>query len=171
VGCAADRVVANPGTITGSIGVILRGNNLEKLLERIGIRFETVKSGVFKDILSPDRPLSDAERSILQALIDSSYGQFVRAVAEGRGLSEEAVRSFADGRVFSGAQALELGLVDLLGDEDTARREAARLVGLDEERSKPVNVGQQKRGLWQRLRQQLQFEFGMGGQPLWLFQP
>ena len=171
VGCAADRVVANPGTITGSIGVILRGNNLEKLLERIGIRFETVKSGVFKDILSPDRPLSDAERSILQALIDSSYGQFVRAVAEGRGLSEETVRSFADGRVFSGAQALELGLVDLLGDEETARREAARLVGLDEERSKPVNVGQQKRGLWQRLRQQLQFEFGMGGQPLWLFQP
>jgi protease-4 len=92
-------------------------------------------------------------------------------VAEGRGLSEETVRSFADGRVFSGAQALELGLVDLLGDEETARREAARLVGLDEERSKPVNVGQQKRGLWQRLRQQLQFEFGMGGQPLWLFQP
>ena len=130
VGSAADRVVANTGTITGSIGVILRGNNLEKLLERIGIRFETVKSGPFKDILSPDKPLGEAERGILQALIDSSYSQFVSAVAEGRGLSEEVVRGFADGRVFSGAQAKELGLVDLLGDEETARREAARLAGL-----------------------------------------
>ena len=129
MGCAADRIVANAGTITGSIGVILRGNNLEKLLERVGIRFETVKSGLYKDILSPDKPLSEGERSILQALIDSSYSQFVAAVATGRKLSEETVRSFADGRVFSGAQALGLGMVDLLGDEDTARREAARLAG------------------------------------------
>ena len=124
-------------SITGSIGVILRGNNLEKLLERVGIRFETVKSGLYKDILSPDKPLSEGERSILQALIDSSYSQFVAAVAQGRKLSEETVRSFADGRVFSGAQALELGMVDLLGDEDTARREAAR----DEEAAE-VKVGQ-----------------------------
>ena len=171
VGCAADRIVANPGTITGSIGVILRGNNLEKLLDRIGIRFETVKSGAFKDILSPDKPLSPEERGILQDLINSSYGQFVQAVAEGRGLSEEAVRSFADGRVFSGAQALELGLVDLLGDEETARREAARLAGLNEESSQPLTLGRQKQGLLQRLRQQLEMEISAGGQALWLFQP
>jgi protease-4 len=171
VGCAADRIVANPGTITGSIGVILRGNNLEKLLDRIGIRFETVKSGAFKDILSPDKPLSSEERGILQDLINSSYCQFVQAVAEGRGLSEVAVRSFADGRVFSGAQALELGLVDLLGDEETARREAARLAGLNEESSQPLTLGRQKQGLLQRLRQQLEMEITAGGQALWLFQP
>ena len=171
VGCAADRVVANAGTITGSIGVILRGNNLEKLLERVGIRFETVKSGLYKDILSPDKPLSDGERSILQALIDSSYSQFVAAVAQGRNLSEETVRSFADGRVFSGAQALELGMVDLLGDEETARREAARLAGLDEEKSQPVELGREKRGFVQKLRQELQLQLAWGGQPLWLFRP
>ena len=83
IGVAAEKIVANPGTITGSIGVILRGNNLEKLLERVGIRFETVKSGLYKDILSPDKPLSEGERSILQALIDRSYRQFVAAAAPG----------------------------------------------------------------------------------------
>ena len=171
VGCAADRIVANAGTLTGSIGVILRGNNLEKLLERVGIRFETVKSGLYKDILSPDKPLSEGERSILQALIDSSYSQFVAAVATGRKLSEETVRSFADGRVFSGAQALELGMVDLLGDEDTARREAARLAGLDEEKSQPVELGKERAGLVQKLRQELQLQLAWGGQPLWLFRP
>ena len=76
---------------------------------------DTVKSGLFKDILSPDRPLSDAERELLQQLIDSSYSQFVGVVSEGRGLSADIVRTFADGRVFSGEQALELGLVDELG--------------------------------------------------------
>ena len=122
IGVAAEKIVSNPGTITGSIGVILRGNDLSRLFERIGIRFDTVKSGMFKDILSPDRPLSEAERELLQQLIDSSYGQFVDVVAEGRGLTPETVRGFADGRVFSGAQALELGLVDELGDEEHARR-------------------------------------------------
>ena len=88
VGVAADAIVSNPGTITGSIGVILRGNNLSELLEKIGIRFETVKSGAYKDILSPDRALSPEERALLQSLIDSSYDQFVTAVAEGRNLEQ-----------------------------------------------------------------------------------
>ena len=169
VGSAAERVVANAGTITGSIGVILRGNNLEKLLERVGVRFETVKSGPYKDILSPDKPLGAAEREILQALIDSSYGQFVTAVASGRGLSEEVVRSFADGRVFSGAQAKELGLVDLLGDEEVARREAAQLANLDED-CRPVELGKERRSPLQRLRQELQLQFACG-QALWLYRP
>ena len=86
VGVAAETIVSNPGTITGSIGVILRGNNLSKLLDRVGVKFETVKSGAFKDILSPDRALGAEERELLQALIDSSYEQFVAAVAEGRKL-------------------------------------------------------------------------------------
>ncbi|MCX5941807.1 MAG: signal peptide peptidase SppA [Cyanobacteria bacterium] len=180
VGVAAEKIVANPGTITGSIGVILRGNNLSKLLKRIGISFETVKSGLYKDILSPDRALSADERELLQSLIDSSYGQFVAAVAAGRQLEEEQVRGFADGRVFSGAQALELGLVDELGDEDHARRLAARLAGLDEEKTRPVTFGKPPkrfgglipgRALARELRQALSLELAWSGLPLWLHRP
>lgn len=180
VGVAADKVVTNPGTITGSIGVILRGNNLSRLLERIGIRFETIKSGLYKDILSPDRALTEDERCLLQDLIDSSYDQFVSAVAEGRGLSADAVRAFADGRVFSGAQARELGLVDELGDEEHARRLAARLAGLDEETSRPITFGKQRRrlagvipgsSLLSDLQRAISLDLAWGGQVLWLYRP
>ena len=180
VGVAADAIVSNPGTITGSIGVILRGNNLSELLQKIGVRFETVKSGAYKDILSPDRALSTEERALLQSLIDSSYDQFVTAVAEGRNLEEAKVRSFADGRVFSGAQAKDLGLVDELGDEEAARRLAARLADLDEERCKPVTLGKPRKRLLQnlpgsrlltRLEQVLNTELELSGQPLWMHRP
>jgi protease-4 len=180
VGVAAETIVANPGTITGSIGVILRGNNVSRLLERIGIQFETVKSGLYKDILSPDRALTSAERELLQSLIDSSYGQFVQAVAEGRGLDEAVVRGFADGRVFSGAQARELGLVDELGDEDRARRLAAELAGLDPEKARPITFGAPPkrfaglipgRAALAALGQALSLELAWSGQPLWLYRP
>ena len=98
VGVAAAPSCPTPSTITGSIGVILRGNNLSELLEKIGVRFETVKSGAYENILSPDRALSPEERALLQSLIDSGYDQFVTAVAEGRNLEQTKVRSFADGR-------------------------------------------------------------------------
>ena len=180
VGVAAEKIVANPGTITGSIGVILRGNDLSRLLERIGVRFETVKSGAYKDILSPDRALSEAERALLQELIDSSYGQFVAAVAQGRGLEEEVVRRFADGRVFSGAQARELGLVDELGDEERARCLAAELAGLDPKHCKTVTFGKAPgrlaalvpgRSLLETIGTALRLELAWAGQPLWLFRP
>lgn len=180
IGVAAESIVANPGTITGSIGVILRGNDLSKVFERIGIRFDTVKSGVYKDILSPDRPLSPEERALLQELIDSSYGQFVRVVAEGRSLTEETVRSFADGRVFSGEQAKTLGLVDELGDEDHARRLAARLADLDEQTTRPVTLGKPRKKLMNLLpgsqliallQQRLSLELMGSGQVLWLYRP
>ena len=180
VGVAAEKIVANPGSITGSIGVILRGNNLSRLLERIGIQFETVKSGLYKDILSPDRALTEAERDLLQNLIDSSYGQFVAAVAEGRGLSEDTVRAFADGRVFSGAQARELGLVDALGDEESARRLACELADLDVEKTRPITFGKPGkriaglipgRSLLGRLLEALSLELAWSGQPLWLHRP
>ena len=180
IGVAAESIVANPGTITGSIGVILRGNDLSKVFERIGIRFDTVKSGVFKDILSPDRPLSPEERALLQELIDSSYGQFVRVVAEGRSLTEETVRGFADGRVFSGEQAKSLGLVDELGDEDHARRLAARLADLDEQTTRPVTLGKPRKKLMNLLpgsqliallQQRLSLELMGSGQVLWLYRP
>ena len=179
VGVAADKIIANSGTITGSIGVILRGNNLSKLLERIGISFETVKSGLFKDILSPDRSLTPEERTLLQSLIDSSYDQFVKAVAEGRKLSEEKVKEFADGRVFTGAQAKELGLVDELGDENDARILAIKLADLDE-KLQPITLGQPKKKLigllpggkiLSNLLEMINLEFCTNGQPLWLFRP
>ena len=180
IGVAAESIVANPGTITGSIGVILRGNDLSKVFERIGIRFDTVKSGVYKDILSPDRPLSPEERALLQELIDSSYGQLVRVVAEGRSLTEETVRGFADGRVFSGEQAKSLGLVDELGDEDHARRLAARLADLDEQTTRPVTLGKPRKKLMNLLpgsqliallQQRLSLELMGSGQVLWLYRP
>lgn len=180
IGVAAESIVSNPGTITGSIGVILRGNDLSKVFEKIGIRFDTIKSGPYKDILSPDRPLSSDERALLQALIDSSYGQFVSVVAEGRKLTPESVRSFADGRVFSGEQAKQLGLVDELGDEEHARRLAARLADLDEENVRPVTLGRSKKKLMgllpgssliEPLQQRLSLELMGSGQLLWLYRP
>ncbi|TAG52038.1 MAG: signal peptide peptidase SppA, partial [Oscillatoriales cyanobacterium] len=115
IGMGAQHIVANPGTITGSIGVIIRGNNLEGLLEKVGVSFQVIKSGPYKDILAFDRQLTEPEQQILQDLIDSSYQQFVETVAEARKLPVENVKTFADGRVFTGQQALELGLVDRLG--------------------------------------------------------
>ena len=180
VGVAAEKIVANAGTITGSIGVILRGNNLSRLLERLGIQFETVKSGLYKDILSPDRALSDDERALLQSLIDSSYGQFVAAVAAGRNLPEDTVRCFADGRVFSGAQARELGLVDELGDEERARQLACELAGLDLEQTRPICFGKPTqrfgglipgKALLGRILEALTLELACNGQPLWLHRP
>ena len=145
----------------------------------MGIRFETVKSGAFKDILSPDRALSAEERNLLQALIDSSYAQFVEAVATGRDLSPETVRTFADGRVFSGAQAKELGLVDELGDEERARVLAAELADLDED-CKPITLGKPKKkllanlpggALLGRVAEMLETELSHSGQALWLYRP
>ncbi|WP_036903578.1 MULTISPECIES: signal peptide peptidase SppA [Prochlorococcus] len=179
VGVAAEKIVANSGTITGSIGVILRGNNLSKLLERIGIKFETIKSGLYKDILSPDRALTPEERNLLQSLIDSSYIQFVSAVAKGRGLTEECVKAFADGRVFTGTQALELGLVDELGDENHAKLLAAKLAGLDE-KLQPITLGRPKKKLLglipgsntlAKFFELLNIELSNSGQILWLFRP
>ena len=184
IGMGAEHVMANPGTITGSIGVILRGNNLERLLEKIGVSFKVVKSGPYKDILAFDRELTEPEKNILQELIDTSYQQFVQTVAEGRQLALETVKGFADGRVFTGQQALELGLVDRLGTEEDARRWAAELAGLDPEKAKLQTLEEPKR-FWSRLlpgnqldRSPLatslawaEFELSTSGLPLWLYRP
>ena len=177
IGVASDKIVANPGTITGSIGVIIRGNNLSELFNKIGIKFETVKSGLYKDILSPDRSLSIEEREILQSLINSSYQQFVSAVAKGRNLSEEKVKSFADGRVFTGMQAKELGLVDEIGDENDARLLAAKLANLDE-KLQPITLGKPKKKLIgllpggriiSKFLEQVFMELSTSGTILWLY--
>ncbi len=184
IGMGAEHIVANPGTITGSIGVILRGNNLERLLEKIGVSFKVVKSGPYKDILAFDRQLTPEEEHILQDLIDTSYQQFVATVAEGRKISVEKVKSFADGRIFTGQQALELGIVDRLGTEEDARRWLAKLVGLDPLKTKCDTLEEPKSFLTRLLpgRTQsktaigmaidwLEFDLATSGQPLWLYRP
>ncbi|MEY4517753.1 MAG: protease short form [Cyanobacteriota bacterium] len=185
IGVGAKHIVSNPGTITGSIGVILRGNNLERLLDKVGVSFKVIKSGPYKDILAFDRQTTDAEEQILQQLIDVSYSQFVATVAKGRGLAEETVRTFADGRVFTGEQALELGLVDRLGTEEDARRWAAELAGLDPDKTECFNIEEPKpfinrlipgrsqatkSGIGMAI-DELKFELSTNGLPLWLYRP
>lgn len=184
VGVGADKIVANPGTITGSIGVILRGNNLERLLDKVGVSFKTVKSGPYKDILAFDREATPEELHILQELIDTSYQQFVETVASERNLAVETVKTFADGRVFTGQQALALGVVDRLGTEEDARRWTAELVGLDPEKTKCTTIEEKKSRLSRLLSGRTQakprfhsalnwveFELSTSGQPLWLYRP
>jgi protease IV len=165
IGMGAPNIMANPGTLTGSIGVILRGNNLEKLLDRVGVSFKVIKSGPYKDILSFDRELTAAEEQILQTLIDSTYEQFVTTVAESRHLEVEKVRAFADGRIFTGEQAVEFG-------------------GLDPAKAKLHTIEERKPLLTRLLQSQVpglttvvsaadwvQFEVSTSGQPLWLYRP
>lgn len=123
----ATKIVANPGTLTGSVGVILQAYNVKKLADKMGIKVITVKSGKYKDLLNPFREPDNGTLSILQKLIDDSYQQFVEAVAEGRKLPVEKVKKFADGRVFTGREAKRLGLVDELGDFDKAVKMAKKL--------------------------------------------
>ena len=130
VACGADSILANPGTTTGSIGVILEVPNFKGLLEKIGIEFLVVKSGKFKDTGSPYRDITDTERRYLQNYIDDAFEQFVDVVAENRNLEIEKVHSVADGRVFTGKQALELGLIDKLGDYTDAIELAAQMAGI-----------------------------------------
>ena len=179
IGVASDKIVANPGTITGSIGVIIRGNNLSELLDKIGIRFETVKSGTFKDILSPDKPLSDEGRKLLQSLIDESYKQFTEAVSVGRNIPVEEVRKFADGRIFTGTQAKELGLVDKIGDEFIARELAAEMVDIDP-KLQPVTFGKKKKkilglipgsNIIEKILHNIIFELNSSNKILWLYKP
>ena len=133
IACASDRIFANPGTITGSIGVIMQFVNVEDLVEKIGVKGYVVKSGEFKDIGSPVREMRPEEKALLQAVIDNVHSQFVDAVAEGRKLDREDVLAIADGRIFSGEQAKELGLVDDLGNQQDAVAEAGKLAKIEGE--------------------------------------
>lgn len=130
VAAAADRIVANPGTLTGSIGVKMEFASIEKLLEKIGVKGMVVKAGEYKDVGSPFRDMTEPEKKILQDVIDDVHSQFIKAVAEGRNLQEADVRSIADGRIFTGRQALDLKLVDQLGDLTDSIKVAGELVGI-----------------------------------------
>ena len=127
----AERILASPGTITGSMGVIIKFPNLQELFDKIGYQAMVVKSGPMKDIGSPNRPMTDEELTMLQELIDTTLDQFILAVAESRSMTEAEVRPLADGRIFSGQQALEHGLIDGLGNFTDGVTAVAELAGLD----------------------------------------
>lgn len=130
ISAPATLIYANPGTLTASIGVILKLSNIEELMDKIGIKSATLKTGRYKDAGSPFRAMTSEDRAMLQSVIQSTHEQFVRAVAEGRKIPVEQVRAIADGRILSGEQAKALRLVDRLGTLQDAIAEAGRLAGI-----------------------------------------
>jgi protease-4 len=130
IASGVQKIYANPGTITGSIGVIAQFTNLEDLFKKIGFRMEVVKSGAFKDVGNPGRAMTTEEREYLQKLLDNVHQQFVRDVARGRRMPEEKIREIADGRIFTGEQAKEMGLVDELGGLNDAVDAAGKMAGI-----------------------------------------
>lgn len=142
IACAADKIVANPGTLTGSIGVILSFPTAKKLMEKIGLQWEIVKSGELKDVGSFTRPMTPEEERMLRAVIDDAYEQFVEAVAEGRDRDKKEIYPYADGSIFTGRQAYNQGLVDTLGTYSDALDIAGEMSGIG---SDPDIVRERKR--------------------------
>lgn len=143
IACAADKIVANPGTLTGSISAIMHFANVEELLKKVGLKASVVKSGKYKDIGSPVREMTTEEKKLLQELVDDIYDQFLDMVAQNRNIPKENVRDIADGRVFTGRQAHKLGLVDYLGDIGYAVTLAGEMSGI---KGKPEVVYPKKKG-------------------------
>ena len=131
IACAGDKIVANPGTITGSISAIMQFANLEELMKKVGVKSSVVKSGPYKDIGSPMREMTPEEQAIVQELVDDIYNQFIDVIVRNRKLTREQVAAIADGRVFSGRKAKDYGLVDQLGNMDAAAKLASVLAGKD----------------------------------------
>jgi len=156
VAVAADRIYASPGTLTGSIGVVMQLANIEGLLKKVGVEYVVVKAGAYKDVGNMARAMTPEERRILQSLLDDVYDQFITAVAEGRGLDPQAVRGFAEGRIYSGRQAQSLKMVDDLGGLEDAIEAAAKMAGLP---AKPKVIYPRRRF---SLRELLRNELGLG---------
>jgi protease-4 len=154
VASAAQEIVANPGTLTGSIGVITEYPNFEELMKKVGLKAEVLKSGRFKDLGNPTREMTEEERRLLQGLIDNIHRQFIRDVALGRGRPVEEIEPLADGRIFTGEQAQENGLVDRLGSFEDALDRAAELAGIE---GKPVILypEEKRKKIWEYLIQTL----------------
>lgn len=133
IACAADIILANPGTLTGSIGVIMQFTRMKGLYDKVGLEHQVIKSGQFKDTGSPFRTLTEEEQAVLQATVDDVYNQFVDTIAEARGdlLTRTEVVELADGRIFSGRQALNSKLIDQLGNLPDAIKIAGELGGIE----------------------------------------
>jgi len=165
VALAAEKIVANPGTITGSIGALTQVLTVDRRLEEWGIDAEVLASAPYKAVGHPFRPFTPADRNVLQATLDDIHEQFVAAVAQGRGLSVERVRQLADGRAYTGQQALALGLVDELGGLERGLEIARDLAGLD--RDAPAVYFRRPVPVWERLlgplTARLALRLGIGG--------
>jgi protease-4 len=153
IACASDLIVANPGTITGSIGVVMEFTNLEELLKKIGIKGVVLKGGEHKDIGSPFREMTPVEKRIMQDVIDNVHQQFIKAVAEGRKMPESKVIPIADGRIFTGEQAKQFGLVDEMGNLDDTVDIAAKMLKID---GRPMIIyPKRKFTLWELLAKEM----------------
>ena len=149
IACASDLIVANPGTITGSIGVIMEFTNIEELFKKIGIKGVVLKSGEHKDIGSPFREMTPEEKKIIQEVIDNVHQQFVQAVAKGRKMDQEKVMQIADGRILTGEQAKQIGLVDQIGNLQDTIDIVAKMAGIE---GKPNILYPKRRfSLWELL--------------------
>lgn len=142
IAAPATRIIANPGTLTGSIGVIMEIPNMEGLMAKIGVKSEVIKSGRHKDIASVFRGIKPEERAILQNVLDNVHDQFINAVSDGRKMLREDVQKIADGRIYTGEQALTVGLVDELGNLEDAVKVAAKLSGI---RGEPSVVSREEK--------------------------
>lgn len=142
IAAPATRIIANPGTLTGSIGVIMEIPNMEGLMAKIGVKSEVIKSGRHKDIASVFRGIKPEERAILQNVLDNVHDQFINAVSDGRKMLREDVQKIADGRIYTGEQALTVGLVDELGNLEDAVKAAAKLSGI---RGEPSVVSREEK--------------------------
>lgn len=162
LGAACDKIVAHPGTLTGSIGVIFSVTNLQGLFEKIGYKQDPIKSGKHKDIGSPARPMTAEERLILQTMIDDAYAQFLGAVAAGRKMPLEDVRPLADGRIYTGTQALQANLVDQLGDSRDALMLAAKLGGITDEKPRVRRDVERMSDLFEMLESKARLTLGVG---------
>ncbi|MGC3975338.1 MAG: signal peptide peptidase SppA [Nitrospira sp.] len=166
IAAATDRIIANPGSLTGSIGVIMEMANFEGLMKKVGVEGVVIKSGRFKDVGSPLRKMSDEERKLLQSVMDDVHQQFIQAVADGRSLEVADVEPLADGRIYTGRQAKEARLIDELGDLDDAIHIAADIAGMEGE---PKVVEPRKRfsfrdiieSRWSSVFPKLEFDTGV----------
>ncbi|MDY0162185.1 signal peptide peptidase SppA [Desulfobotulus sp.] len=145
---AADGIMANAGTVTGSIGVIMGYTNFRSLVEKIGLEPVVIKSGENKDMASPMKELSEEHRRILQAFVDRLHRQFVRDVASGRNLEEGVVAALADGRIYAGEEAMELGMVDRMGNFEDALVWAAEKAGIPDKGWQAVYPERERSWLW-----------------------
>ncbi|WP_456401836.1 signal peptide peptidase SppA [Persephonella sp.] len=144
ISAPADVIYANPGTITGSIGVIIQHMDLSKALNRLGIKFENIKSGKNKDLLYPTKSLTKEQKALLEETIKDVYDQFLEAVVRYRPITKEKLKPYADGRVFSGRQAQKLKLVDKLGNLQDAIEEARKIAGLENQNVIIMKLGKKK---------------------------
>jgi len=167
----SEMIVANHGSLVGSIGVILDYPVASELFDKLGLHFETIKSGKLKDSGSPSRPVNEEDREYFQAVVDDQHEQFISAVAEGRDIPIDEIRKYADGRIFTGNQALEISLIDTIGTFDDAIAIAGELVGI-KGNPKKIEVRKKRESIFDLLFSEIQRNLGsrIGVEPAYRWQ-